>query len=103
MRVLGARDLVVLRVPEDRKFIRLFAVSLSEIGVDFTRAECRMGEGERDILFTAHFAGLEPAAAKFLSPCVNNPKVGLFIALFIVIGDNVDAGRAAELGEVSLK
>ena len=93
----GREGLVVLRVPEDRKFIRLFAVSLSEIGVDFTRAEGRMGEGQRDILLTARFAGLEPAAAELLSACVNNPKVGLFLGLFIVIRDNVDAGRAAEV------
>ena len=87
----------VLRVPEDRKFIRLFAVSLTKIGVNFTRAEGRMSEGERDIFFPADFAGLKPAAAKFLSAAINNPKVGLFVGLFIVICDNVDAGRAAEV------
>ena len=38
--------LVVLRVPEDRKFIRLFAVSLTKIGVYFTRAEGWVSEGE---------------------------------------------------------
>ena len=76
MRVWGARDLVVLRVPEDCKFIRLFAVSLPKIGVNFTRAEGRMGEGERDIFFPADFAGLKPAAAKFLTAIINNPKSG---------------------------
>jgi len=56
-----------------------------------------MGEGQRDILLTARFACLEPAAAEFLSASVNNPKVGLFVGLFVVIADNVDAGRAAEV------
>ena len=57
-----------------------------------------MREGERYILFAAYFAGLEPAAAKFLSARVNNPKVGLFLALFIVVGDNVDAVVSPEKG-----
>ena len=47
-----------------------------------------MGEGERDILFTARLRGLEPAAANVLSERINNPKVGLGLALFIVIADN---------------
>ena len=86
-----------MRVPEDRKFTLLFAVSLTEIGVNFTRAEGRVSECERDIFFPADFTGLEPAAAKFLSAAVYNPKVGLFVGLFIVICDNVDAVGAAEV------